>query len=160
MGPVRQFWPDPASQNQRKNWFYFAWGEYITESVSFREIKDEGKGRARNIFWFTVKNISIYCCVKGWYFPFTFLLSLVQPYHKVQRHNSGERGIGAFAGLKMLPVVEEWTGQAIEQQDTFWSLLSHSYSSEANLILKMQTKTNPLEGERGVCGCWLYLWFS
>lgn len=44
MGLVRQFRPDPASQNQRKSWFYFAWGEFITEGVSFREIKDEGKG--------------------------------------------------------------------------------------------------------------------
>lgn len=44
MGFRRQFWPDPASQNQRKIWFYIAWGAFITQSVSFREIKNEGKG--------------------------------------------------------------------------------------------------------------------
>lgn len=44
MALVRQFWPDPASQYWRKTCFYFAWGEVITEGVSFREIKEKGKG--------------------------------------------------------------------------------------------------------------------
>lgn len=44
MGLLKQLWSDPASQNQRKIWFYIAWGEFITEGISFREIKNEGEG--------------------------------------------------------------------------------------------------------------------
>lgn len=40
----------------------------------------------------------------------------------------------------MLAVVEGWIGQEgdVGQRDTFLSILSHNYSSEANLILKIQ----------------------
>ena len=42
----------------------------------------------------------------------------------------------------MLAAVEEWIGQAgdVEQQDMFLFILSHNYSSETNLILKIQTR--------------------
>lgn len=62
MGLVRQFGSDPGSQNQKKTWFYFAWGAFITESVSFRKIKDEGKGELE-IYSGLVLKIYLYTAV-------------------------------------------------------------------------------------------------
>lgn len=101
MGLVRQFWPDPASQNQRKTWFYFAWGEFITEGVSLREIKDEGKGELEIYSGLVLKIYLSTVMLKGDIFSALFSsFSLVQPYHTVQRQNSGDRGIRALCWLE------------------------------------------------------------
>lgn len=105
-----------------------------------REIKDEGKGELEIYSGLVLKMYLSTALLKADIFsPLFSSFILIQPYHTVQI-NSGERGVGPFAGLKMLAVVEEWIGQEgdVEQQDTFLSILSHNYSSEANLILKIQ----------------------
>lgn len=110
MGPVRQFGPDPGSQNQKKTWFYFAWGEFITESVSFREIKDEGKGELE-IYSGLVLKIYLYTAVlkADIFFPFFFHSCLT-----ISRSPEAEfRRKGPLAGWKILPVVENEKDQAL-----------------------------------------------